>query len=59
MLEKGSVGGRSQPDLSLAAGVREELAPSTLSSAQTEEEPTYEVPPEQDALYEEPPLVGP
>lgn len=40
-----------------AAGVCEEPAPSTLSSAQTEEEPTYEVPPEQDTLYEEPPLV--
>ncbi|GAB1295777.1 Drebrin-like protein [Apodemus speciosus] len=39
-----------------AAGVCEEPAPSTLSSVQTEEEPTYEVPPEQDALYEEPPL---
>lgn len=39
------------------AGVCEEPAPSTLSSAQTEEEPTYEVPPEQDTLYEEPPLV--
>lgn len=40
-----------------AAGVCEELAPSTLPSAQTEDEPTYEVPPEQDTLYEEPPLV--
>lgn len=43
----------SQP----AAGVCEELTPNILSSAQTEEEPTYEVPPEQDTLYEEPPLV--
>ncbi|XP_021066056.1 drebrin-like protein isoform X2 [Mus pahari] len=40
-----------------AAGVCEEPVPSTPSSAQTEEEPTYEVPPEQDTLYEEPPLV--
>ncbi|XP_034364226.1 drebrin-like protein isoform X3 [Arvicanthis niloticus] len=39
-----------------AAGVCEEPAPSTLSLAQTEDEPTYEVP-EQDTLYEEPPLV--
>ncbi|OBS82550.1 hypothetical protein A6R68_23459 [Neotoma lepida] len=38
-------------------GVCEEPAPSTLSSAQTEEPPTYEEPPEQDTLYEEPPLV--
>lgn len=59
-LEKGSVvGRRSQPAMSFAVGVCEEPAPSTLSSAQTEEEPTYEVPPEQDTLYEEPPLVGP
>ncbi|XP_028633094.1 drebrin-like protein isoform X1 [Grammomys surdaster] len=40
-----------------ATGVCEEPAPSTLSLAQTEDEPTYEVPPEQDTLYEEPPLV--
>ncbi|XP_051020732.1 drebrin-like protein isoform X4 [Acomys russatus] len=39
------------------AGVCEEPAPSTLPSAQTEEEPTYEEPPEQGALYEEPPVV--
>ncbi|XP_051020730.1 drebrin-like protein isoform X2 [Acomys russatus] len=38
-------------------GVCEEPAPSTLPSAQTEEEPTYEEPPEQGALYEEPPVV--
>lgn len=40
-----------------SAGVCEEPAPSSLSSVQTEEEPTYEEAPEQDALYEEPPLV--
>lgn len=40
-----------------AAGVCEELAPSTPPSAQTEDEPTYEVPPEQETLYEEPPAV--
>lgn len=58
MLEKGCVvGGKSQPAMSFAAGVCEEPAPSTLSLAQTEDEPTYEVP-EQDTLYEEPPLVG-
>lgn len=40
-----------------AAGVCEELAPSTPPSAQTDDEPTYEVPPEQETLYEEPPPV--
>lgn len=40
-----------------AAGVCEELAPSTPPSDQTEDEPTYEVPPEQETLYEEPPAV--
>lgn len=60
VLERESVvGRRSQPAMSFAVGVCEELAPNILSSAQTEEEPTYEVPQEQDTLYEEPPLVGP
>ncbi|NP_001264142.1 drebrin-like protein isoform 4 [Rattus norvegicus] len=40
-----------------AAGVCEELAPSTPPSAQTDDEPTYEVPSEQETLYEEPPPV--
>ncbi|XP_057628215.1 drebrin-like protein isoform X2 [Chionomys nivalis] len=39
------------------AGVCEEPAPSSLSAVQTDEEPTYEEAPEQEALYEEPPLV--
>lgn len=42
----------------LCPGVCEEPAPSPLSSAQTEEEATYEEPPEQDTLYEGSPLVG-
>lgn len=59
MTEKGtSVGRISHLVVSFATGVCEEPTPSTLSSAQTEEEPTYEEPPEQDTLYEEPPLVG-
>ncbi|XP_076402002.1 drebrin-like protein isoform X4 [Peromyscus maniculatus bairdii] len=39
------------------AGACEEPAPSPLSSAQTEEEATYEEPPEQDTLYEGSPLA--
>ena len=44
--------------MAFAVGVCEEPAPSSLSAVQTEEEPTYEEAPEQEALYEEPPLVG-
>lgn len=59
MIERGTfVERRLHPAVSFAVGVCEEPAPSSLSSVQTEEEPTYEEAPEQDALYEEPPLVG-
>lgn len=59
MIERGTfVERRSYPAVAFAVGVCEEPAPSSLSAVQTEEEPTYEEAPEQEALYEEPPLVG-
>lgn len=58
MIERGTfVERRSYPAVAFAVGVCEEPVPSSLSAVQTEE-PTYEEAPEQEALYEEPPLVG-